>query len=147
MEKVLRLKKAFEYLRSCRTVHTQAEVADTMGASRPNVSSALKGDSRALTDKFLKRFAKAFPIISADWLLTGEGPMLTTADDVDGADLDVSQQSSGDHSPNVNGSGNVVGGAVEAERLMDALSKAMETIQEQQRAIARLLEERMESKK
>lgn len=131
-KKVLRLNKGFEYLRSIGMVHTQADVAKAMGASRPNVSSALKGDGKVLTDKFLKRFANAFDVLSQDWLLTGEGPMLTS--DSSGS---VHQQSSGDNSPNVNGSGNVVGGGAVEDMAM-ALRKALGTIETQSSTISTL---------
>ena len=50
-----------------------------MGATRPNVAKALNGNEGFLTESFLKRFAHAFnDTISAYWLLTGEGEMLTT---------------------------------------------------------------------
>lgn len=127
-EKVFRLNKGFEYLRSIGMVHTQADVAKAMGASRPNVSSALKGDGKVLTDKFLKRFANAFDVLSQDWLLTGEGPMLTS--DMSGS---VHQQSSGDYSPNVGGVG---GGAV--EDMATALRKALGTIETQSSTISTL---------
>lgn len=118
-------------------VHTQADVAKAMGASRPNVSSALKGDGKVLTDKFLKRFANAFDVLSQDWLLTGEGPMLTS--DLSGS---VHQQSSGDYSPNVNGTGNVVGGVggVAVEDMAMALRKALGTIETQSSTISTLTE-------
>lgn len=130
-EKVLRLNKGFEYLRSIGMVHTQADVAKAMGASRPNVSSALKGDGKVLTDKFLKRFANAFDVLSQDWLLTGEGPMLTS--DLSGS---VHQQ----NSPNVNGSGNVVGGVGggAVEDMAMALRKALGTIEIQSSTISTL---------
>ena len=133
--KVLRLNKGFEYLRNIGMVHTQADVAKAMGASRPNVSSALKGDEKVLTDKFLKRFANAFDVLSQDWLLTGEGPMLTS--DLSGS---VHQQSSGDNSPNVNGSGNVVGGVGggAVEDMATALRKALGTIETQSSTICTL---------
>ena len=136
-EKILRLNKWFEYLRSIGMVHTQADVAKAMGASRPNVSSALKGDGKVLTDKFLKRFANAFGVLSQDWLLTGEGPMLTS--DMPGS---VHQQSSGDNSPNVNGSGNVVGGVGggAVEDMAMALRKAIGTIETQSSTISTLTE-------
>lgn len=68
-----------------------------MGASRPNVSSALHGDERVLTDRFIERFNAAFDgIFNTEWLLTGEGEMLTNP------------QSSGDNSPNIHGDGNSV---------------------------------------
>lgn len=135
--KVLRLNKGFEYLRSIGMIHTQADVAKAMGASRPNVSSALKGDEKVLTDKFLKRFANAFGVLSQDWLLTGEGPMLTS--DLSGS---VHQQSSGDNSPNVNGSGNVVGGVGggAVEDMATALRKALGTIETQSSTISTLTE-------
>lgn len=135
--KVLRLNKGFEYLRSIGMVHTQADVAKAMGASRPNVSSALKGDGKVLTDKFLKRFANAFDVLSQDWLLTGEGPMLTS--DLSGS---VHQQSTGDNSPNVNGSGNVVGGVGggAVEDMATALRKALGTIETQSSTISTLTE-------
>lgn len=136
-EKVLRLNKGFEYLRSIGMVHTQADVAKAMGASRPNVSSALKGDGKVLTDKFLKRFANAFDVLSQDWLLTGEGPMLTS--DMSGS---VHQHSTGDNSPNVNGTGNVVGGVggVAVEDMAMALRKALGTIETQSSTISTLTE-------
>lgn len=136
-EKVLRLNKGFEYLRSIGMVHTQADMAKAMGASRPNVSSALKGDGKVLTDKFLKRFANAFDVLSQDWLLTGEGPMLTS--DMSGS---VHQQSSGDYSPNVNGTGNVVGSPYgpAVEDMATALRKALGTIETQSSTISTLTE-------
>lgn len=136
-EKVLRLNKGFEYLRSIGMVHTQADVAKAMGASRSNVSSALKGDGKVLTDRFLKRFANAFDVLSQDWLLTGEGPML--ASDLSGS---VHQQSSGDYFPNVNGTGNVVGGVGggAVEDMATALRKALGTIETQSSTISTLTE-------
>ncbi|WP_311353977.1 hypothetical protein [Alloprevotella tannerae] len=60
--------------------HTQVEFAEKMKSSKTNVSSALKGDERVLTDRFLKRFYNAFienlSQYSLDWLLTGQGEML-----------------------------------------------------------------------
>lgn len=73
-----RLKEAFEYLKSRGYVHTQKDLAERMGATPPNVSSAFKGDPKILTDSFVNRFNNAFgDIFSTDWLETGEGNMLT----------------------------------------------------------------------
>ena len=72
-----RLKEAFEFLRSNGKVHTQKDLAVQMGATRPNVSGAFKGDPKILTDKFIKRFNNAFgDIFNLNWLLEGEGEML-----------------------------------------------------------------------
>lgn len=80
MERKERFKEAFEYLRTKGEVHTQADVAERMKASRPNVSSAFSGDTKCLTDKFLIRFNRAFgQIFNDNWLMTGEGEMLRPA--------------------------------------------------------------------
>lgn len=77
MERADRINMAFQFLRGRGKAHSQKDVAEAMGASKPNVSSALKGDPKVLTDKFLQRFNAAFDnIFSVDWLLTGEGDML-----------------------------------------------------------------------
>lgn len=75
MSKQERLKTAYQYLKSSGIVHTQKDVAEAMGASEPNVSSAFKGVEKVLTDKFLNRFARTYGI-SLDWLLTGRGEMI-----------------------------------------------------------------------
>ncbi len=77
MDRNDRLKEAFEFLRSNGKVHTQKDLAVQMGATRPNVSGAFKGDPKILTDKFIKRFNNAFgDIFNLNWLLEGEGEML-----------------------------------------------------------------------
>ena len=79
MEKRERLQAAYEYLRSRGKVHTQKDVASAMKATRQNVSSALKGKERFLTDSFLRRFNIAFgEPFNTDWLISGEGEMLAT---------------------------------------------------------------------
>ena len=77
MKRKERLNEAFEYLRFKGIIKTQTEVAAQMGASRPNVSSALKGDTKVLTDSFIQRFARTFGL-SEEWLLYGTGTMLNT---------------------------------------------------------------------
>lgn len=79
-EKKERLRKAYEYLRSKGIVHTQNDVADRVGSNRVNISNAFRGQPRYLTDRFLKRFNKAFgDIFNIVWLMIGEGEMLTEA--------------------------------------------------------------------
>ncbi len=71
-----RLNEAFNYLRFKGLVKTQKDLAEAIGATAPNVSSALKGDEKFLTDSFIARFSEAFEEVSSHWLLTGEGEML-----------------------------------------------------------------------
>lgn len=72
--------KAYEHLRSIGKVHTKTDVANIMHASRPNVTAALNGDSKFLTDNFLERFNVAFDnMFNIKWLMTGEGDMLSSS--------------------------------------------------------------------
>ena len=74
-----RLNQAYNYLKFKGVISKQQDVAEKMGATRPNVAKALNGNEGFLTESFLKRFAHAFnDTISAYWLLTGEGEMIST---------------------------------------------------------------------
>ena len=77
MDKKERFNKAYGFLKYEGVIKKQEDVAKAMGASAANVSSALSGRERVLTDNFLMRFANAFRQISLDWLLNEKGPMLT----------------------------------------------------------------------
>lgn len=77
MERVDRFKKAFEYLRYNGLATTQLDVAKKMGSQRSNISSALNGNERYLTDNLLAKFNEAFGgVFNVNWLITGEGSML-----------------------------------------------------------------------
>jgi len=93
MEKKERINQAFSYLKDNGLVHTQRDLAEKMGATAPNVSSALKGVDNVLTDNFLLRFNNAFGgIFNDNWLLTGEGSMLSesTTAPADSSSTDLS---------------------------------------------------------
>ena len=75
--RVKRLNEAYEYLRSEGRIHTKKELAAKIGISYANVSSAMKGDARYLTNNFLVKFNNAFGcIFSFDWLNVGWGHMI-----------------------------------------------------------------------
>lgn len=76
-KKRLRLQQSFDYLRRKGYARTQRDVAEKMGASPSNVSSAMKGVEKVLTDSFLRRFNSAYGyIFNEEWLMTGDGEML-----------------------------------------------------------------------
>lgn len=102
MDKKNRFYDAFQYLRSIGIVHTQKDLAERIGSSQANISSALKGVERVLTDRFLHRFNIAFDgIFNEDWLLYGKGTMLNQQQPI--------QHSEGNNSPNIMGDNNNVG--------------------------------------
>lgn len=55
---------------------TQTLIANRIEFTRNNLSSALKGDEKYLTEGLADKIVAAFPEISKDWLLTGNGSML-----------------------------------------------------------------------
>lgn len=77
MDKKERFYAAYEHLLSLGRVHKQKDVATAMGSTEGNISQAMKGNPKVLTDRFLMRFIQAFPdIFSIQWLFTGDGTML-----------------------------------------------------------------------
>ena len=81
MDKAERFNKAFAHLLGIGRIRTQKDVAEVMQSTAPNISSALKGDTRFLTDKFLRRFNEAFDdVFNLQWLLAGDGEMLAAAE-------------------------------------------------------------------
>ena len=122
MERNERLQKAFEYLRYKELVRTQADIASIMNASRSNISSAMNGDTKVLTDRFLKRFNAAFDsVFNIDWLLHGKGNMLS----------DSTFQ-------NVKGNNNHVAGR-DINISNEDFSKLIDTVNKQQEQMGRLI--------
>lgn len=76
MDKKQRMNEVFEFLRDNGFIHTQKDLARALGSTSPNVSRLLKGDPKVLTDNICVRIQKAFPVISANWLMSGEGEMV-----------------------------------------------------------------------
>lgn len=75
--RVGRMTTAYEYLKSIGKAHKQQDVAEKMGTDKANVSRAMKGDEKYLTDRFLHRFNSAFDnIFNGEWLISGNGEML-----------------------------------------------------------------------
>ncbi len=74
-----RLEIAIGHLKKCLMARTQKEIAERMTASTATISKALKGDGTNLTNKFFRRFNRAFDnIFSEDWLISGRGEMLAS---------------------------------------------------------------------
>ena len=114
--KASRLQSAYGELLKRKLASTKKDIAEKMGASAPNVSSAFNGDPRVLTDRFLARFNAAYEnIFNLEWLLYGTGEMLK--------DAVIQQTSYGNHSPNVNGDGNHVGGCASLDRAFDEIAE------------------------
>ena len=73
IEKKNRLNDALAFLKGKKVIKTQKDVAGLMFMNVNTVSQALKGNSKYLTDSFLKKFAFTFKSINEAWLLNGSG--------------------------------------------------------------------------
>ena len=76
MNKQERLQEVYRYLVFSHKVEKQKDLAKALNRNENNISRALKGDPKCLTDRFFKAIAARYPFISLGWLLTGEGNML-----------------------------------------------------------------------
>ena len=76
MNKQERLQEVYSYLVFSHKVEKQKDLAKALNRNENNISRALKGDPKCLTDRFFKAIAARYPFISLGWLLTGEGNML-----------------------------------------------------------------------
>ena len=76
MNKQERVQEVYNYLVFTHAVENQRGFANALKRSENNISRAIHGDPRFLTDRLLKAIAARYPFISLAWLLTGEGSML-----------------------------------------------------------------------
>ena len=140
--RVNRLSEAIEYLKSNGMIHKQQDIAERMQADKSNVSRALSGDEKYLTDNFIKRFNVAFGNrFNVEWLIKGEGEMLRPEQNVS----DVSGSTV--VGANVNGNGNNISnndasniaGMIELQKgYQDMMKKSQEQIDRLLAVIERL---------
>lgn len=71
-----RVNTAYQWLVYAKQIESQKDLANRMKTSTTNISRAMNGDPKYLTEGFANRFGQAFPDINRVWLLTGEGEML-----------------------------------------------------------------------
>lgn len=78
-----RLREVYEYLRQHFGVHTQIDFAKVLGLTRPAISAAMNGNDAYLTDNLFKRICAAYQgVFNLDYLLTGNGQLLTIQEEV-----------------------------------------------------------------
>lgn len=76
-ERTQRFNEAYDYLIWRHVIRKQGDLGKIMGTSRTNISAALNGNPKVLTESFMRRFYLQFQqYFNLDWLLYGEGEML-----------------------------------------------------------------------
>ena len=89
IERQKRLNEVYEHLHNHHGVHTKGGFADEIGYARAYVSSALNGNEDYLTDKLFKNICSTYKgVFNLDYLLTGEGDLLTVEEDVKSSDIE-----------------------------------------------------------
>lgn len=82
-----RLKEVYEYVRTKFPIHTQSDFAEWLKYNRAYISSAMHGNAKNLTDKLFVNICEAFPgVFDLNYLLTGEGSLLTIEKEVHNED-------------------------------------------------------------
>lgn len=84
-----RLQEVYDHLRRWYGIHTQTDFANSMRYSRNAISLALNGNEKYLTDSLFKNICEAYPgVFDLDYLLTGEGQLLTIEEEVKDKDIE-----------------------------------------------------------
>lgn len=134
MNKKERFNEAFAYLKEQGAIKTQKELAEQMGTTSPNVSSALKGVESVLTDRFIERFCLAYAdIFNEEWLLTGEGEMLKHSQVIHG---DGNVQVAG-NAHNVNAGSTIDAALGEIDTALGEIAKAHELLAKKDEQLAK----------
>ena len=78
-----RLKEVYNHLRNHFGVHTQIDFAEAIRITRPALSSAMNGNEAYLTKNLFQKICAAYPgVFNLDYLLTGDGDLLTLEEEV-----------------------------------------------------------------
>ena len=73
----------YEHLRKHFGVHTKKDFADALKIKQPGLYSAMNGNEAYLTDNLFKRICAAYQgVFNLDYLLTGNGQLLTIQEEV-----------------------------------------------------------------
>ena len=78
-----RLNEVYEHLRNHFGIHTKMQFAAVLKITQPALSSAMNGNEAYLTDNLFKRICAAYQgVFNLDYLLTGNGQLLTIQEEV-----------------------------------------------------------------
>ncbi len=86
-ERQKRLIEVYEHLRRYFGIHTKTGFAESLHYGRTSLSAAMNGDESYLTDNLFKNICDAYPgVFDLNYLLTGEGSLLTIEEEVHNED-------------------------------------------------------------
>lgn len=89
IERQKRLIEVYEHLRRYFGIHTKTGFAEAIQYGRTSMSAAMNGDEKYLTDSLFKNICEAYPgVFDLDYLLTGDGQLLTVEEEVKDKDIE-----------------------------------------------------------
>ena len=88
-ERQKRLIEVYEHLRRYFGIHTKTGFAEAIHYGRTSLSAAMNGDESYLTDNLFKNICEAYRgVFNLDYLLTGNGQLLTIREEVTNEELE-----------------------------------------------------------
>ena len=101
-ERQKRLIEVYEHLRRHFGIHTKTGFAESLHYGRTSMSAAMNGDESYLTDNLFKNICETYKgVFNLDYLLNGEGSLLTVEEEVKSEEIEK-QNNSIDQSSLVN---------------------------------------------
>lgn len=88
-ERQKRLIEVYEHLRRYFGIHTKTGFAEAIEYGRTSMSAAMNGDEKYLTDSLFKNICDTYKgVFDLNYLLTGEGQLLTIEEEVKSEDIE-----------------------------------------------------------
>ena len=90
-ERQKRLIEVYEHLRRYFGIHTKTGFAEALQYGRTSMSAAMNGDEKYLTDSLFKNICDTYKgVFNLNYLLTGDGQLLTIEEEVKSEDIEKS---------------------------------------------------------
>ena len=103
LERQKRLNEVYEHLHNHFGVHTKGDFAEAVQYARAYISSAMNGNEKYLTDKLFTNICEAYKgVFNLNYLLNGEGELLTPEEDVKSSEIEKATKPSSDDSAAMN---------------------------------------------
>ena len=103
LERQKRLNEVYEHLHNHFGVHTKGDFAEAVQYARAYISSAMNGNEKYLTDKLFTNICEAYQgVFNLNYLLNGEGELLTPEEDVKSSEIEKAAKPSSEDSAAMN---------------------------------------------
>ena len=131
LERQKRLNEVYEHLHNHFGVHTKGDFAEAIQYARAYISSAMNGNEKYLTDKLFTNICEAYPgKFNLEYLLTGNGNLLTPEEDAMSSEIEQTAKRSNDEA-----TANLVELYAQRIRLVDDLRQSLKEELAEVRAI------------